>query len=265
VSAVGIIDIRDIDDLDDGVVDLADPGARRDASSGVVVMTLLGSWSLSVGGDPTVLPSSAQRLLVLLALQGRRQRRAYLAGMLWPEVSDEKALARLRSTLWRVRRMAPEVLEADEHTVALANVHLDVDDLAAVARRLSDHSVEPSGLTEAFRILVEARELLLGWYDDWVLEQRERLTNLRIYALEGLVDELLMWRRYGEALDAALAAVRLDPFRESTYRAVVRVHLAEGNPASASRAVERYKKMLRAELGTDELTPLMLELIGSKS
>lgn len=227
-------------------------------------MTLLGSWSLSLAGRPAVLPSSAQRLLVLLALEGRRQRRSYLAGTLWPEVSDDKALARLRSTLWRVRRLAPGILEVDEQTVALVNVHLDVDELVAVARQLGEHSVDPGGLTEAFKILVEARELLLGWYDEWVLEQRERLTNLRIYALEGLVDELVTWRRYGEALDAALAAVRLDPFRESTHRAVVRVHLAEGNPASASRAVERYRKMLRAEFGTDELTPHMLELIGSK-
>jgi DNA-binding SARP family transcriptional activator len=51
-------------------------------------MTLLGSWSLSLGGRPAVLPSSAQRLLVFLALEGRRQRRSYLAGTLWPEVSD---------------------------------------------------------------------------------------------------------------------------------------------------------------------------------
>jgi DNA-binding SARP family transcriptional activator len=164
-----------------------------------------------------------------------------------------------------VRRLAPGVLEVDEQTVALVNVHLDVDDLVTVGRQLAEGAVGPGALTEAFRVLVEARELLLGWYDEWVLEQRERLTNLRIYALEGLVDELVTWRRYGEALDAALAGVRLDPFRESTHRAVVRVHLAEGNPASASRAVERYQKMLRAEFGTDELTHHMLELIGSKA
>jgi DNA-binding SARP family transcriptional activator len=251
-----------------GPIDLVDafsvPESRHSTPDGAAAMTLLGSWSLSLGGRPLVLPSSAQRLLVLLALEGRRQRRSYLAGTLWPEVSDDKALARLRSTLWRVRRQAPGILEVDEQTVALVNVHLDVDDLVTVARRVTEGSVGPGALTEAFRVLVEARELLLGWYDEWVLEQRERLTNLRIYALEGLVDELVTWRRYGEGLDAALAAVRLDPFRESTHRAVVRVHLAEGNPASASRAVERYKKMLRTELGTDEVTPLMLELIGSK-
>ena len=248
----------------DGVDEFAVGRGRLDTAGGAAAMTLLGSWSLSLGGRPAVLPSSAQRLLVLLALEGRRQPRSYLAGTLWPEVADDKALARLRSTLWRLRRLVPGILEVDEQTVVLTNVHLDVDDLIAVARQLAEHSVEPGALTEAFRVLVDARELLLGWYDDWVLEQRERLTNLRIYALEGLVDELVMWRRYGEAMDTALAAVRLDPFRESTYRAVVRVHLAEGNPASASRAVERYKKMLRTELGTDELTPLMLELIGSK-
>lgn len=129
-------------------------------------------------------------------------------------MADDKALARLRSTLWRLRRLVPGILEVDEQTVVLTNVHLDVDDLIAVARQLAEHSVEPGTLTEAFRVLVDARELLLGWYDDWVLEQRERLTNLRIYALEGLVDELVMWRRYGEAMDTALAAVRLDPFRE---------------------------------------------------
>ncbi len=48
---------------------------------------------------------------------------------------------------------------------------------------------------------VELREELLpGWYDNWVVLQRERLRQLRMYASEALADELARVGRNGEAV-----------------------------------------------------------------
>jgi DNA-binding SARP family transcriptional activator len=66
--------------------------------------------------------------------------------------------------------------------------------------------------------------LFPGWYDDWVLLERERLRRLRLHALEVLADKLVREGRYGEAVQATYAAVRTEPLRESAHRAVVRVH-----------------------------------------
>jgi DNA-binding SARP family transcriptional activator len=42
--------------------------------------------------------------------------------------------------------------------------------------------------------------LLPGWYDNWVVLQRERLRQLRMYASEALADELARVGRNGEAV-----------------------------------------------------------------
>jgi DNA-binding SARP family transcriptional activator len=66
--------------------------------------------------------------------------------------------------------------------------------------------------------------------------------------------------RHGEALQAAYAAVRTEPLRESAHRTVVRVHLAEGNVAEAVRAYELFHTLLEDELGvrpTDQMTRLV--------
>jgi hypothetical protein len=57
-------------------------------------------------------------------------------------------------------------------------------------------------------------ELLPGWYDDWVMFERERLRQLQLHALETMAHRLAKEHRYADAVDVALAAVRLEPLRE---------------------------------------------------
>ncbi len=224
------------------------------------VLRLLGSWSLWSSGREVVATASEQRLVVLLALRGR-QRRAFLGGVLWPDVADRQALTRLRNTLSSLRHRCPGLIETSEDTVALAQaVAVDVRELEAAARDLVDGRSRPVPVDTRLEVLVGSSELLLGWYEDWILRERDRLNELRVRALEVLVDELLGARRCAEASEAAIAAVQLDPLRESSHRALMRVYLAEGNPALASRQVDRYRGILQAEFGTSEPTPQMLDL-----
>lgn len=233
--------------------------SRQD--SGATAMCLLGNFSLSIAGGTTSIAASAQRLLALLALRGT-QRRVFVAGMLWPDVREERALTRLRSTLWRLRQICPELLTADELTAGLGpDVEVDARKMVDFARSVAAAEVAPSGLSAAFHHLVDCEDLLVGWYEDWVLEERERLGQLRVQALEILSSQLVAVGRYAEALEAAMTAVRLDPLRESTHRSVMRVYLAENNPASARRQFERYRSILRGEFGGDEPTRAMLDLL----
>ena len=237
------------------------PGPPAPRAPGRALLRLLGSWELLLGGERVPLAASGQRLLVLVALKGP-QRRTYLAGLLWPEVRDEQALTRLRCTLFRIRRLCGDLLETREQTVALAGaVEVDLDRLVAAARGLVEGRTRPDELGGACSALVEAPELLPGWYDDWVLQERDRISQLRVRALEALVDQLLLAGRRGEAFAAASAAIELDPLRESTHRAAMRVHLAEGNPALARRQLERYRQILRAELGGVEPTSEMVAMV----
>ncbi len=70
--------------------------------------------------------------------------------------------------------------------------------------------------------------------------------------------------RFGEAIEAGLAAMKSEPLRESAHRALVRAHLAEGNPNEALAQYRRFKELLHDELRLAP-SPKMEALIASLS
>jgi DNA-binding SARP family transcriptional activator len=80
--------------------------------------------------------------------------------------------------------------------------------------------------------------------------------------LECVCERLAARGEYARALEAGLTAVAGEPLRESAHRAVVKVHVAEGNHAEAIRQYRLYRELLHDQLG---LTPSlqMLELLHS--
>src|SRR5262245_18299713 len=68
-----------------------------------VRLNLLGGFELLVDGRPARLPESSERHVVFLALRDRPQPHLFVAGNLWPEKTDQRALSNLRSSLWRSR------------------------------------------------------------------------------------------------------------------------------------------------------------------
>jgi DNA-binding SARP family transcriptional activator len=211
----------------------------------------------------TGLPRGAQRLIARLSLCGHPGRGA-IAGQLWPEVPESHADGSLRSALWRVQKAVPGLVEASGGSLGLADgVRVDVREFTEWAQRVLDPQTVVDG-TVALDVGLRG-ELLPGWYDDWVLIARERLRQLKLHALEVLADKLVCVGRYGEALQAAYAAVDTEPLRESAHRAVVHVHLAEGNAAEAVRAYEMFRDMLADELGvtpSNQMDELLLHACG---
>jgi len=195
------------------------------------------------------LPLSAQRLLAFVALHERPLPRSYVAGSLWIDSSEERANANLRSALWRLHRSGAHVMECCDQRLALgAGVVVDLRESEALAHRVlsgrngDDLETEPSALSG---------ELLPGWYDDWILFERERFRQLRLRALDTLCDRLTEAGRFDAALEAGLSAVAGEPLRESSHRAVMRAHLADGNAAEAVRQYRLCRRLLKDQLGLE--------------
>lgn len=223
-------------------------------------LSLLGAWQL-VGADGSVdVGHNGQRLLALLALRGLCDR-AYVSGTLWPERSDLHAQGNLRATLSRLhRRGLTAPLECRTGTLTLRqDVHVDARNLASTASAVLD-GCAGAMTRDALRALA-GEDLLVGWYDDWVLVERERLRQLRLNALEALSAWLLAAGNGPAAVEAALAAVAIEPLRESAHRAAIRAHLVEGNRAEAVRQLNQLRRLLRQELGV-EPTRLVTALLG---
>jgi DNA-binding SARP family transcriptional activator len=193
------------------------------------------------------LPRGVQRLVAHVCLSGRPARAA-IAGHLWPDVPEEHAHGSLRSALWRLHKVAPGLIDASGSGLSLATgVRVDVRELGDWAARVLDPRTALEGATlPATRLL---GDLLPGWYDDWVLLERERLRQLRLHSLEALAVRLAAAGRLAEALQAAYGAVRAEPLRESAHRTLVAVYLSEGNAIEAIRAYESFRCLLASELG----------------
>jgi DNA-binding SARP family transcriptional activator len=213
-------------------------------------LSLLEAFRLVRNETIVVVPHGAERLVAYLALTGRRAR-THVAGTLWPEMRDEQALACLRSALWRLGRMCPGALATTGESVDIApGTTVDVQRFRAVARGLVGDrrpaQVDPDSIVDLMR-----SELLPGWYDDWVIVERERLRQLGLHALEALSAQLLEQGSYAPALEAALAAIAAEPLRESAYRIAARIHLAEGNVVEARRQYDTCRQIMREELRAD--------------
>ena len=226
------------------------------------IIAVLGGFGLSWRSGALGVPRASQRLLALLALRGGLASRTAVAGMLWPDATENHAYSNLRSALSRLERTARKALTANRLEVGLAeNVAVDVRHARALARRLLDPAVKPDqsdlGMAAVAALSVD---LLPDWYDDWVLLEAEDWRQLRVHALEALAGRLIACRRWGEAASAAGAAVRAEPLRESARAALIQVHLSEGNQSEAVRQFARYRALLHAELGL-EPTPRLHHLV----
>lgn len=211
-------------------------------------LQLLNGFVLRRQGIEVLVAAGCQRLVALLAVNGPTGR-VVTAGTLWPDVPDERASGNLRTALWRLNRHWPGLVHCDEQSLSLTpQVSLDVEQLTCRARGVASGSstLEPA---ERYSVLVDAGELLPGWYEDWVILARERFRLLRLHALELLSDRLLHAGQMVWAMEAAMAAVRAEPLRESAHHAVLAIHVACGNADEARRYFEQVSRVLQAELG----------------
>jgi DNA-binding SARP family transcriptional activator len=224
-------------------------------------LRLLNAFDLTLDGESIPLPLPAQRVIAFLALSDRPVQRSALAGRLWSDGTEPHALGSLRSALWRVRRRDLAIVETSNGCLELLpHVAVDVQALLAWSRRqLEGDATDP---VDDVKHLRSPGELLPDWYDDWVILERERLREVRVRALEALCNRLTVAAAYARASEAARAAIRDDPLRESAHRCLVRVHLSEGNSAEAIRAYRLFRKLLLDRIGLEPSDQMKVLVAG---
>jgi DNA-binding SARP family transcriptional activator len=230
--------------------DKVDETARYGEHLDAPILHLIGGGPyLTVSRQRREVPEGSKHLLVLVALRRRRVERRWAAGTLWPFADEGRAAGNLRSALWRLRRARIDVLVADKWSLALStDVLVDLHLMDERATRLiegkagdDDLAISPSW--------ADVLDFLPGWYDDWVLMERERVRQRILHALEALSEKLTRMGRFADAVEAAILAVSAEPLRESAQRALIVAHIAEGNLSEARRCYRSYCDLLRRELG----------------
>lgn len=227
------------------------------ARTGTVTVRLLDGFAAGpLVPSPTT--GSVWRIAAYLALYGPTARHR-VAGELWPEATQERALGSLRSGVWRIQRELPGLIDARRALLSLTDRAVaDVDELVRETRAILECDTH---LPVDASVLLRHGELLPDWHDEWIVVERERLSQLRLDALDALAGRLLARGRFGLGLESALAALRTDPLRESSCQRVVQACLLQGNTAQARRHYEFHAARLRKELGV-EPAPFRAALVG---
>ncbi|MFA9430716.1 BTAD domain-containing putative transcriptional regulator [Egicoccus sp. AB-alg2] len=229
---------------------------------------LFGGFQLRRDGEAVApLPSRAARSLFahLVLDRGTRHPRERLAAQFWPELPAARARRRLSHTLWQIQDTLGELPGGWDHLQTTSDaIALDRDapcwvDVEEFERRL-DHARAASGgparAATALPELEQAVELyrgdfLAGHYDDWVLEEQQRLSQRYLDALTKLVAAARSSGAFEDALVYARRLTHQDPLREDAHREVMRLCMLLGRASDALRQYERCREVLAEELGTE--------------
>jgi DNA-binding transcriptional activator of the SARP family len=214
---------------------------------------LLARFEIKSDGKPVAITSRpAQSLFAFLILSaGTSHRREKLAGMLWPDSLEETARDNLRHALWRIRKSLPvspntEYLLADNLSLAFnawAEYWLDVAELEKLSEAAStDELIAALSLYHG--------ELLPGFYDEWVVLQREQINSVFEKKMARLMSLLEDQKRWLDILDWAESWIKLGQKPEPAYRALMSAHAAKGDRPRVAAIYERCVKSLK-ELGME--------------
>jgi len=209
---------------------------------------LLGRFEVSHDGKAVAITSRpAQSLFAYLILSaGISHRREKLAGMLWPDSLEETARDNLRHALWRIRKAlesasSTRFLHADDLTIsfeASSDYWLDAAELEKVNEDAS---------TDDLRAILSVYqgELLPGFYDEWVVLEREHLSSIFEHHMARLMSLLQNEKRWLDILDWGERWIRLGQKPEPAYRALMFAHAAQGDMSKVAATYERCVKSLR--------------------
>lgn len=202
-------------------------------------------------------------LAYLLLHRHRCHPREVLTALFWSEYSEEQARGCLSTALWRLRRsLEPPDSPRAAYLITTPAGHvgfnsesdywLDVEAFEQSASRIlgqPSQTIDAADAEELERALqLHKADLLEGFYDDWVLRERERLRSLRLTCLVRLLQYYRHHRAYEQSLACGQQILNYDPLREEIHREMMRIYLESGQRTLALRQYEICAKVLSDEL-----------------
>lgn len=240
-------------------------------------LSFLGSFHVTIEGEPVehFRSDKIRALLAYLVLEADRpHRRETLAGLLWPELSDQAARDNLRLALLRLRRTLGEddAAAAQPFLLISANTiqfnrqcHCSLDvaafqDLLAACEAHAHRQAE--ACSSCARRLTQAVELYRGPllegffldsqpFEEWLLVRREMLHAHMVSALYGLAAFHERRGGYADAERYTRWQLALEPWREEAHCQLMRILAASGQRSAALAQYETCRRLLAEELGAE--------------
>lgn len=234
-------------------------------------ISLLGGFRICHEGWPSkiAVTRTTQGLLAYLLLHRHQcQPREVLIDLFWQNHGPAQARNCLNTALWRLRRsLEPEGVARGTYLVTTpageVGINQEADywlDVAAFEQQIGaalGPAQQPRGPAQAQALeralQLYAGDLLDGFYDDWVFQERERLQSLYLSSLAALMHYRRSAGAYADSLGCAARILERDPLREEIHREVMQLYLESGQRAKAVQQYEACRQILASQLG---ITPM---------
>ena len=204
------------------------------------------------------LPPSTQSLFAYLILfHESSHSRESLTNLFWEDVPYKKARRCLSTTLWRLKKELPQgaaCLAVSES----GNVQFDYSDSqwidilsfeekANLGLHAPVEAMDVGLLEEA--ISLYRGDLLDGYYDEWVLRERERFHLLYLRTLSRLMRYYGGRNELAKGIDYGQQLLAVDPLREQIHRELMLLYMKKGDRSLAIQQYESCRRVLADELG----------------
>ncbi len=223
-------------------------------SSGELRILLFGPGSVLVRGEDLTgrISKRAMWLLAALALrEGKPIERQRLAGIIWPESSDESALHNLRQTLTRLRSVLGSA-GSNIESVSPRSLALRLDGAVTVDALEFDQSCRngsPQALEAALGLYIGP--LLSECDEPFAREAREFRSREYLEASDRLAAHYLSEKNFHDAIRVLRRASSSDPYREKTCRDLMSALSASGEVPSAMEVYRAFRRLLREDLNSE--------------
>jgi SARP family transcriptional regulator, regulator of embCAB operon len=240
-------------------------GAHGTTTAGArVVVHLCGELRLQIDGrrlEGELSGRMGRRLFGYLVLKhGRVVPRDELTDVLWPARRPSSPEAGLSVHFARLRRALGDSALVGRSEVRIdlgPDVWVDIEAAQhwrdAAQRKLADGlTTEAIGAARAAPTALLDQGLLPEFRDEAWVQVRQAEVGALVAELLELEAEAALALGGSEVSAAERAATRLierEPYRDSGYRLLMRVHAARGNPAQATDVYEALRRLLLADLG----------------
>jgi predicted ATPase/DNA-binding SARP family transcriptional activator/Tfp pilus assembly protein PilF len=205
-------------------------------------------------------------LLGYLALYGSRSHpRDVLIELFWPDSDLKAARTNLSVALNALRRqleppgiLAGAVILANRAQVRL-NPHAFTTDTEAFedALRQAETQTEAAEQVAFWRYAIELYrgDLMPGYYEDWVLTERDRLRDAYLRTLRQIIQGYARLEQPEQSLEYAHRLVQADRLDEDSHRILMRLLIQAGRQQDAWRQYLELESLLRRELQTTPSAP----------
>lgn len=232
-----------------------------------IELFLLGPLRILCNGQPVTndLPVKAQALLCYLAVTEEAHTRQALAGLLWGDAPEAKALGSLRVALNALRKFFPHHLTITHLTVALNSSDDCWADVAAFAKQMHSWmrvAAPTAADVAALRAALDGYrgDFLQGFFveeapefEAWLLAQRAQWQHQALRGLQELAAWLLDERAYGEAIAVLTRWLAIEPWAEAAHRQLMLTHSRMRNFNAALAQYETCRVVLAQELGVEPM------------